>query len=165
MKTLCLIRHAKTSWSHPSTPDIERPLEERGISDVAILSNYLSEQKLVPDLILASPALRTKHTAELLIQHLKLSEDILIFDEKIYNAAVENLLKVLQNLDDKINTVFLIGHNPGITMLANYLAEAHIPSLQTSGAFSVQINSDHWHELTTAEAKFIFEYHPPHEIE
>ncbi len=164
MKTLLLIRHAKTSWINPTASDHDRPLEERGIQDAEILSHFLNEHHLKPDILLASPALRTHHTAEIIAEHIHFPKDKIIYNENIYNAGVEDLLHILQALDSAYKTVFLVAHNPAITMLANYLGETHIASLQTAGACCIELLTDDWTEITTAEAKTLFEYHPPHDI-
>lgn len=163
MKKLCLIRHAKTSWSQPTAPDRERPLEEKGVRDTEILGDFFKEQSLIPDLILASPAIRTHETAKGIAKSLSLPEDKILINDAIYNARVEDLLEILSSIENNKSTVFLVGHNPSISLLANYLADSHIPSLTTTGAFALELNMDDWSELTLAEAKILFHYHPSHD--
>lgn len=164
MKTLCLIRHAKTSWENPTGADFDRPLDERGLLDANALSEFLQNKGLVPELILASPAVRTRHTAEIIANNLTINREKIQFHKQIYGAGVEDLLGVLMELPNEINTVFLVAHNPAVTMLASYLGEHHVASLQTAGACGLQLETDDWKEITTAEAKTLFEYHPPHDI-
>lgn len=164
MKTLCLIRHAKTSWMQPNAPDRCRPLDERGIEDASILSQYLIQKNLKPELILSSPSERTHHTAKILAQALSCKEELISIQEKIYEAGVEDLLCVLQNIPNNLNVIFLVGHNPSITMLANYLSDKHIASIQTAGAFCLELDIDDWQQITLAEVKNFFEYHPPHHL-
>jgi phosphohistidine phosphatase len=163
MKTICLIRHAKTSWAHPSVADRERPLDEKGFADAQELGAFLVQQHLVPDIILVSPAQRTYQTATILQESLSIPEKKMCSLEGIYGAGVEDLLALLQEQDNTSHCIFLVGHNPAITMLANYLGELHIPSLHTASACCLDLLTDNWKSITTSEAKIRFEYHPSHD--
>lgn len=160
MKTLCLIRHAKTSWSLPTVPDRDRPLDERGIQDAGNLGLYLLEHQLKPELILASPANRTRETARIIAEKIDFSLSHIQFQDDIYNASVEDLLGILMHVPNEIHTLILVGHNPGITMLANYLGEAHITTMTTASACALSFEMENWNDLTMAEAKLKFHYDP-----
>lgn len=159
MKTVYLIRHAKTAWVTPLAPDRERILDEEGIADAKKLANILAEKNIIPDIMLISPAKRTEHTAKILAEIMEYDEKKQIFNEAIYNASVEDLLEILFNLKKSTNTVFLIGHNPSISMLANYLSGSHVAGMQTAGICGFNIHTDDWHEIATAETELFFQYH------
>lgn len=156
MKTLCLIRHAKSSWHDPAMDDKQRPLDERGELDAKVLGDFLKAKKLTPDIILCSPAIRTAVTAEIVARELGLKADQVIANEEIYEAGVETLLAVIQQLPKKYSTVFLVGHNPGLTWLANYLADDHMINLPTCGTYCVTFDTSDWKEITMVEGKTLF---------
>lgn len=164
MKTLCLIRHAKSSWSNPTMPDTDRPLDNRGVEDAESIALILQEKSFQPDCVLASPAVRATKTAEIIMAKLQLDKKLLSIDKHIYDAAVEDLLAVIQGLDKKIQSVLLVGHNPGLTWLANYLADDHVVNLPTCGTYCVNFDAKGWQDITTVEGKTLFVAQPKHEI-
>lgn len=156
MKRLCLIRHAKSSWNHPSVEDHERPLDERGEEDAKAMGEILTENKVKPDYILASPAKRASDTATLIAESIGFAKDQIITDENLYEAGVEDLLAIIQSLDNKHKSVLLVGHNPGLTYLANYLADDHVVNLPTCGAYCVDFDTNDWSEITVVDGKTVF---------
>ena len=118
MKKLYLIRHAKSSWKNLSLDDFERPLNKRGKCDAPFMGELLRAKNILPDLILASSALRAKSTAEIIAKKLKASKKI-VFDADIYEASSSTLESIISSIDDKYNTLFLVGHNPGLNMLSD----------------------------------------------
>jgi phosphohistidine phosphatase len=116
MKTLFLLRHAKSSWQDAGQLDFERPLNERGVKAATLIGAFISKQNLQPDSILCSPAQRTRETLALVSKAAKLTTPPR-FDERLYEAGVNTLLEIVSQIDEKADTVLLIGHNPGITEL------------------------------------------------
>lgn len=120
MKTLYLLRHAKSGWADRSLPDRERPLEARGERDAAKMGKRWSRQHVKPDLIVSSPALRAHATAQVVAQHLEVKIRKITVDDRLYAATETTLIAVIEALDDRLDRVMLVGHNPGFTELANH---------------------------------------------
>lgn len=114
MSTLYLLRHAKSSWDDPSLNDFDRPLNSRGIRAARFIGSFMHERGFVPDLILCSPAVRTRMTSELLLESSAFDAEV-IFDDTIYEASLGDLLAVLN--DHKADKTLVICHNPGIESL------------------------------------------------
>jgi len=121
MKTLYLLRHAKSDWGNPGLDDRDRPLAARGERAAAVMGVYFAQQQYQPSLVLCSSALRTRQTLEALLPHLP-GHPELVIEERIYLASPGQLLARVQELDDSRSEVLLIGHNPGIADLAQALA-------------------------------------------
>lgn len=160
MKTLLVVRHAKSSWDRFDQPDIERPLNDRGKKDAPDMAQRLKEKGLKIDLFVASPAKRAKKTARLFAEEYKVAkEDILIRDE-LYEPSVENFYKVVTALPDKQNVVALFSHNPGITEFVNTLTNVRIDDMPTCGIFAVSADVNTWSEFRAAEKQFLFFDYP-----
>jgi phosphohistidine phosphatase len=122
MKTLFLVRHAKSSWDDATLPDKERPLNDRGMRDAPKMGARLAKRDVKPDLILSSPARRALTTAEIIAGKLGYKVGDIVVDERLYAASPDDLLEVINGLRDKPKHVMLFGHNPGLTELANRLS-------------------------------------------
>jgi phosphohistidine phosphatase len=121
MRTLYLLRHAKSSWSDPSLVDEKRPLAPRGRRDAKRIAAHLREHRIEPELVLCSPAERTRQTLELVRPALGAATTVRI-EPDFYPGLDEDLLDQLHALSDETGSVLLIGHNPGIQELALRLA-------------------------------------------
>jgi len=130
MKTLYLLRHAKSSWDDTSLPDRDRPLEARGERDATRMSRRWSPQHGKPDLIMSSPAVRALATAKVIAAGLEYKLRDITVDDRPYAATVDALIAVVEALDDKLARVMLVGHNPGFTELAHRFDSAitHMPT-------------------------------------
>ena len=111
MKTLYLIRHAKSSWKDITLDDFDRPLNQRGKKNAPFMGKLLKQREVKPDLIISSPAKRAKCTANIIAREIGYTKDI-VFEPKIYESNLVSLKNVIYSIDDKYNTVFLFGHNP-----------------------------------------------------
>jgi phosphohistidine phosphatase len=160
MKTLCLIRHAKSSWNHPEIDDFDRPLEPRGETDAAVVGKWLYEKKFIPDQILSSPANRAISTAKILADELHYPIEDIITESSLYEASVEDLLAAIKQVDNKYSTLLVVAHNPGLTWLANYLAEDHLINLHTCGVYCITFETDQWEEITEADSQHVFSDEP-----
>lgn len=147
MKQLTLLRHAKSSRKDTSLADFDRPLSKRGREDAPRMGRWLRQREVAPDLLIASPALRTRVTAEVVLEALGLGDDRLLFREEVYEADLERLLEVVHVLDDTCDHVLLVGHNPGLTELWNYLSEGKAKKIPTCGAFSLTMMAASWREV------------------
>jgi phosphohistidine phosphatase len=144
MKTLTVVRHAKSSWKDPALRDIERPLNRRGKRDAPEMGARLAARALIPDLMLASPAKRARLTAEAVARELHYPVSDIRLDERIYGADVDGLMNVVWGLDDRFDHVMLFGHNPGLTEFVNTITVARIDNVPTCGVAELQFNVQRW---------------------
>jgi phosphohistidine phosphatase len=130
MKTLFLIRHAKSSWDDPALSDKDRPLGDRGRRDAPRMGKRLAKRNVKPDLILSSPARRALTTAEIIAKKLDYKRKDIVVDDRLYASAVDGLLNVIHGLGDNLERVILFGHNPELTELAHRLSGeiTHMPT-------------------------------------
>jgi phosphohistidine phosphatase len=142
MKTLLLLRHAKSSWKDSELRDFDRPLNRRGLNTAPVMGKYISKRKLIPDLIISSPAVRARMTAALAMEGGELQSE-LRYDERIYEADMETLLKVVSQIDETAETVLLVGHNPGMQELLRALTgEEH--EFPTATLAQISLKLDKW---------------------
>ena len=130
MRTLYLIRHAKSSWDDVALADKDRPLNSRGRRDAPKVGERLAKRRAKPDLILSSPATRAVMTAEIIAKKLDYKRSNIVLDDRLYAVSADDLLDVIRQLDDKAERVMLIGHNPELTELAHRLSSkiTHLPT-------------------------------------
>ena len=160
MKTVYLVRHAKSSWDYHSLKDEERPLNDRGLRDAPFMAKLLAKQGASPDVLISSPAVRALTTATFFKIELGIEgEDILIRDE-IYEAMSSTILKLIQRLPEKFQTVMLFGHNPTFTSVANYFTENYIPNMPTCSIVRIDATASNWMEFNDQNAK-VTEFHYP----
>src|SRR5512132_4074361 len=112
MKTLLLLRHAKYSWNDAGLQDFDGPLNGRGRKAAETIGRFIRKQRVAPDLLLSSPALRARETIETIMKTAKLQSE-LRFDQRIYEAGPLRLLEVVSQIEEDRSTVLLVGHNPG----------------------------------------------------
>jgi phosphohistidine phosphatase len=124
MKTLLLLRHAKSSWENDHLSDHERPLNRRGLSDAPRMGQLLAREELVPDLILSSTAKRAASTAEALAQAAGY-EDNIYYTRELYHADADTYIDLLKEVDNRYRCVMMVGHNPGLEELVADLSEHH----------------------------------------
>lgn len=146
MKKIILIRHGKSAWDQPWLADHDRPLAERGIRDVPTMAKRLKKKGIFPDIILSSTALRAAETAKITAEILGFPEEDISFEEKLYHASVSTLMKYIHLQKNSKNTIFLVGHNPGMNDLIEHLG-GKIDNLVTSGQCGFQLDSDDWKDL------------------
>jgi phosphohistidine phosphatase len=145
MKTLLILRHAKSSWDDPNLSDFDRPLNERGRQTAPFIGEVLLENHLDPDAILSSPAKRTTETTQLVREAGKLTAEPQFID-KIYEASPLRLMQVLSAVASDVGTLLLVGHNPGMEGLLKQLTgESH--SIPTAGLIKVDLNISKWNEI------------------
>lgn len=125
--TLILMRHAKSGWPDDGRRDFDRPLAPRGGKDAPRMGKWLRKHGLVPDMIVSSPALRARATAELVAGRLHIPARRIMFDERIYEASLRQLRDVITTHGADSNTLLLVGHNPGLEELLVHLAATPPP--------------------------------------
>jgi phosphohistidine phosphatase len=150
MKTLMLVRHAKSSWEHPGASDHDRPLNHRGRRDAPDMGRRLAERELVPDRILSSTALRAHTTAQLMAEALGYDVDDIILDERLYAASADEVLRVIGELDSEVGTAMVVGHNPETASLAHRFSR-DIGEMPTCAAAVFTFDVDAWYELEDVE--------------
>jgi phosphohistidine phosphatase len=156
MKTLILIRHAKSSWKENNLSDFQRPLNKRGKRDAPIIGKVLLKMGLKPDMVISSPAVRASDTAEIICTELGIEKSKIHFDEDIYEAATDDLLEIIQSVEEDVNTLLIFGHNPGLTNLSNFLTDQYIDNIPTTGVVGLSYVSGKWTELNRKDCKIIF---------
>ena len=144
MKKLLLLRHAKSSWEDTSLPDFERSLNERGKRAAPLVGKFLRAQKILPDLIICSPATRARETIALILEAAGIETE-LRFDERIYEATVPRLFGVISEIEDDRQEVLLVGHNPGFENLLESLT-GQTERMPTAALARIALNSDKWGE-------------------
>jgi len=160
MKTLLLMRHAKSSWKDHDMEDIDRPLNKRGRHDAPEMGALLKAQKLIPQLVLASNAKRSTKTASLVADELKLDDGQILIRETLYLAEIEQLLKEINLIPNEVETALVIAHNPGLEALAQLLTEKVI-SMPTSCVAHLQLPVNNWSEVSQdTEADLVELYRP-----
>lgn len=146
MKTLLLMRHAKSSWKDDKLADKERPLNKRGKHDAPMMGQLLIEHELVPQRILSSSALRARQTAESIAETAQYDGDVTYMDE-LYMAEPESYIDALRELPNEVERVMVIGHNPGLEMLLQLLS-GQIQAMPTAVIAHVALPIDHWSQLS-----------------
>lgn len=162
MRKLFLLRHAKSSWDDPSSEDFDRPLNGRGRKDAKRMGRYMAEQGFRPGIALVSAAARTVATWELIEPHL---EGVPVaIEEELYEAGKSRLLDRLRRMDEHMDSVLLVGHNPGIGRLAEVLVDHHgDPALlaelaakfPTGALAEIGLDIGHWGELEAGRGRLL----------
>jgi len=143
-KTLFLVRHAKSSRDDPRLADRDRPLNTRGKRDAPEMARRVARRSERPEVIVTSPALRAKATATVIADELRLGSAHLVTKEPLYDATADALLQVIRGLDDRYSRAMIVGHNPGMTEVANLLAGASIENVPTCGIVIVRLAAVSW---------------------
>jgi len=160
MKTVYFIRHAKSSWKDFSLRDFDRPLNKRGFRDAPFMAEKLLLSGAKPDALISSPANRALTTAGFFARTFGFESAEIIQEASIYEAFPDTILHIIRTLPDKLNTVFLFGHNPGFTMVANGFGGDHISNIPTCGIVRVEAATDHWAEFSAQTGKITHFFFP-----
>ncbi len=168
MKTLYLIRHAKSSWADPSLADQERPLNKRGLRDAPLMGKRLAERKVRVDALWSSPALRAAQTARHLAQALNYPRNEIQIRHRLYTSAIEELLQEIRSCPDDVKGLLVIGHNPVISDCANLLLggrrETKIELIPTCGIVALQFALSSWQQIGEQEGRMLFFDYPKKDI-
>lgn len=156
MKTVVLVRHAKSSWSDSTVSDFDRTLNARGKKNAPDMAERLLKQGIQFDSLLSSPAIRAKRTAEIFAETLGISSDKLMFIPELYNAYGDTFTQVISNAPETSSTIAIFAHNPGITDYVNSLTNIRIDNMPTAAIFGVSANIGHWKEFEESVKEFLF---------
>ena len=160
MKTVFVIRHAKSSWEFPELTDSERPLNKRGRRDAPFMANMLSEQGVSVDKIVSSPALRALTTAIYFSKKFEIEKENILVNPEIYEAYTGTILRLFQEFDNDWDTVFIFGHNPAFTDVLNHFTESYIGNLPTCGIGKIVSPVSDWKEFSPDTANLQITFFP-----
>ena len=155
MKTLTLVRHAKSSWNDTSLSDRDRPLNKRGKRDAPEMGQRITAAGIRPSLIVSSPAVRAWTTAKIIADQIGYPREFLQRDSALYLASVNGILDVIVAQDAGFNNVMLVGHNPGFTDFANYLVPGLTNNIPTAGVVCVELDTDDWSLYDKPDANLV----------
>ncbi len=160
MKSILIIRHAKSSWDNVLQKDFDRPLNDRGHKDAPAMAKRLLDKKIYIDAFIASPALRAYTTAGYFAKaYAKKEKDIVTFPQ-LYEASTPVFYSVISHTSDAFNTIAIFSHNPGITDFVNSLTNTRIDDMPTCGIYAVHADIEHWKDFESAKKTFWFFDYP-----
>lgn len=156
MKTLYLVRHAKSSWDHPGLSDAERPLMQKGIERSQRVITFLKKRGVRPNLFISSPAVRAIETARIFAAGLGYPLPDIVIEQKIYDGYYDRILDVIYSAPNTFDSLILFGHNPTITNLANLFLHPGIDNMPTSAIVAIGFDTRRWEEIPAANARQLF---------
>jgi len=162
VKNLYLIRHAQAEEHNPHKKDVERHLTSKGYQDASKIGLWFKEKGVIPDLVLLSHSQRTIETMERLNEQLGIDTDHIESSEDIYEASARILLKAITEIPAEMRSVFIIGHNPSISYLAEYITGAEIGNVQTAGIAHIQVPFTSWQEVSEKNCDYVDYISPDH---
>ncbi|KAF0199652.1 MAG: phosphohistidine phosphatase [Bacteroidetes bacterium] len=160
MKTLYLMRHAKSSWKHAELNDLDRPLLEKGLKRTRLIINYLQTNNRKIELIITSHAVRSVETARIIARAFNVEESNFRIEKGVYMADPDSLMDQFYDLPSMVSDVMLVGHNPSVTNFANTFLEEKIDYLPTSGVVAISFETDKWEDLPLSRFKTEFTVFP-----
>ncbi len=160
MKTLYLVRHAKSSWSDPDVRDHDRPLNKRGNRDAPFMGKLLFDKKIKVDLLISSSAVRALQTAKYIASEFNLKKNDIQIDERLYHPSTLDFLKVINEIDNSCKNVMLFSHNPGITEFANFVSTNDFTNIPTCGIVCLDFDIHDWRDLSNHRGATIFYEYP-----
>ena len=160
MKTLYLVRHAKSSWKHEGLSDFERPLNARGRHDAPAMGELMVEKGCVPELIYSSPATRAITTARLMAEAMNKPAHQIAIVSFLYEAKGDDYLDLIYTFPDTASTVMIVGHNPTTTVVAEDMTNEDIRDVPTCGIVAIQFDCDAWTKIRFGGGKMLFFEYP-----
>ncbi len=153
MKTIFIIRHAKSSWAELGARDFDRVLEKRGHNDAPLMAKILKEAGVQPDLIVSSPAKRAKTTALYFAKEFGMDAEQIDYQSDIYEAMETDIFNIVRDLPNTANVVLLFGHNPTLTYFSNNFNPDPIENLPTCGIVRIALNVEDWSKFSDKTAR------------
>ena len=154
-KDLYLIRHALASEKEQGQDDIDRFLASDGVQGATKIGYHFNKEGVKPDIIITSPAVRAHSTSILIAEQLNYNTESIHINDELYEASVRILLQVVNRLKASWNTVFIIGHNPSMSYLAEYITRAEIGTIEPAGYVHIQIKMDDWEQVSEGNGEFV----------
>jgi phosphohistidine phosphatase len=159
MKTIYLVRHAKSDWENTKLLDIERPLNERGYSNANSMSLLFKEKRDNPGIIISSPAIRAFSTASIFAKNLNYDSNNILIKKELYESSVKDYLSVVTTMDEQFKSLMLFAHNPTISSFADSLCNALPMEMSTCTIVGIRFDCKKWSDIKTAKGElFLFEY-------
>jgi phosphohistidine phosphatase len=149
MRTLYLLRHAKSSWDDETLSDFDRPLKKRGREAAKLVGQLIRKEKLRDLFVVCSPAQRTRETTRIVLKHASLDPEVR-FDPQIYEAELAGLLEVLGRIESEHERVMIVGHNPGMENLLRLLTGAS-REMTTAALAKIKLDTESWRSLSGSE--------------
>jgi phosphohistidine phosphatase len=156
MKTLYIMRHAKSSWEFEELSDHDRPLNKRGRTDAPLMGQELAANNVKLQLILSSPAVRAITTASLVGHELGFDAEDIVVDDRMYRARAEELLEIARQAPAEVDSMMMVGHNEPISEFANMLSPKHISSMPTAAVVALRFDCGSWHDIKRENAELLF---------
>ena len=163
MKTVLIVRHAKSANADFGQSDFDRSLNKRGKEDAMEMAKRITKEIDHIDAFISSPAKRARKTAEKFVAQYGLEKENLILTPSLYEADLNDFYDVVEKLDDSYETIALFSHNPGITDFANSQNCLDIFNMPTGSVFAFQTDTEKWSHIRIAERKLLFFYLPKDE--
>lgn len=160
MKTLYIVRHAKSSWDSLDLPDEQRPLLEKGKKRTKKVIDFLHEKNIKVDYMISSHAVRALETAKILAHALNYPKESIRIEKSIYYGNADSILDQFFDLPAHAESLLIVGHNPALTDFVNLFLSKPIDNLPTSGVVSFSFDTVHWEEIRTAKRKTNFTLFP-----
>lgn len=164
MKTLYLVRHAKSSWDNSLQSDFERPLNDRGIASAPLMAGRMKEKMVRPSMVVSSPANRAITTAGIVAGILGYPESEIVQKMEIYTGGRDALLQIVRSLPDRCDSAMLFGHNPVMTDFSNFLTGERLDNMVTCGVIRIDLSCGSWAEAGERSGmKIWYDYPKKHE--
>lgn len=151
MKTVYIVRHAKSSWDYPQLEDHERPIIPKGLKRTKRIIEYLRENNVKVDVLCASHAVRSLETARMLAPVVGVAVGDVVIEPQIYHGGTNALSHLIYSLPDDLNSVMIVGHNPAVTDFANEYTDEYIDWLTTSAMVALRFDCEEWHNIDQAK--------------
>lgn len=155
MKTLYIVRHAKSDKEYDKLEDIDRPLNSRGYTDAHAMAAKLNDNMKKPELIISSPAVRALSTALIFSRKFKYDPKKIILEEKLYETDYNEYMEVINQANDSFDSIMIFGHNSTITALVNTLTNPFTENVPTCGVTAIAFNVNHWNEVIKNKGKLV----------
>jgi phosphohistidine phosphatase len=160
MKTLFVVRHAKSSWDFPTLPDHDRPLNKRGEKNAPEMGTRLAKRQITPDLMISSTAVRAQSTAQIIAEKIGYPASDIIFTRQLYHAGISDIVDLLANESGTTASIMLFGHNPGFTDFVNWLTGTYIDNVPTTGIVAIELAIEDWKSVKEGAGKILFFDYP-----
>ncbi len=160
MKTLTIVRHAKSDWANDTLHDAHRPLNERGYMDANVIAKQTVKKIEKPDYWLTSPAIRAYSTAIIFANAFKFDAEKIVIKQKIYEATVKNLKQIVSAIPDNYKHVILFGHNPSLTNYFNEISDSFADNIPTCGVLHLTSPANKWKEFSNTKLQNDFYLYP-----
>jgi phosphohistidine phosphatase len=152
MKTIYLLRHAKSDWDDPAIRDFDRPLNKRGLNNAPAMGKLLKSRGMKPSLVITSTAMRAKTTAELVTSQIGIKSDELVYEKELYLATAQEIFQMIRETPEEHGSLMIVAHNPGITELVNRLTGGsnYIANIPTCGVAELRFDGK-WNKLASGK--------------